>query len=203
MHLKSPRLLLTVLLLSLSLAAFAKDSRMLPTDPPGAAPADAAVVVFMRPSSYGAAIKSSVYDVTDGKQEFIGIVSHKDKVAYRVAPGKHLFMVVAENGDFLDADLQAGKTYYAVVSPRMGVWKARFSLLPVHTDPTAEFNTSTVEFAKWMEKTNWVKRGPAADAWYAEHQADVAKKREKYLRNWNARSDADKASLRLLPADGS
>lgn len=40
-------------------------------------------------------------------------------------------MVVSEAADFMDAELETGKTYYALVTPRLGVWKARFSLRPM------------------------------------------------------------------------
>src|SRR5690348_17859138 len=45
-----------------------------PTPAPGKA-----LVVFMRPSSFGGAIQSSVYDTHDSADQFIGIVSSKDK----------------------------------------------------------------------------------------------------------------------------
>lgn len=196
------RALLALVLLSLSFGIVAKDSRMLPADAPGAAPADAAIVVFLRPSALGAAIKASLYDVTEGAQEFIGIVSYKDKIAYVAKPGKHLFMVVAENGDFMEAELEAGKTYYAVISPRYGVWKARFGLRPVRNDPNAEFSLQKPEFAKWMEKTRWVKRGPGADAWYEDKKASITGKRVQYLDKWNKRPDSDKEYQRMAPADG-
>src|SRR5690348_12397408 len=102
-----------------------------------------ALVVFMRPSMLGFAIQSSVYDTHGAGNEFIGIVSAKTKVAYQAAPGNHLFMVIGENADFMNADLQAGKTYYVLVSPRMGAWKARFSLLPIHDDASAKYNTQS------------------------------------------------------------
>ena len=99
-----------------------------------------ALVVFLRPSSFGGAIQSSVYDTHEGEDTFIGIVSAETKVAYEAEPGDHLFMVVAENADFMIAHLDAGKTYYALVSPRMGLWKARFSLLPIHNRVGAEYS---------------------------------------------------------------
>lgn len=167
-----------------------------------APPPDKAVVVFMRPSSVGALIKASVYDVSDDGQEFIGIIKPKQQIAYTVAPGKRLFMVMAENGDFLDADLAAGKTYHVLVSPRMGVWKARFSLLPVHGDDDTGHRVDSDEFRKWQSKARWVARGPGADEWYAEHREDIARKKVRYLEKWNARTDEDKATLRLEAGDG-
>ncbi len=87
---------------------------------------DQALVVFMRPSGFGFAIQSSVFDIVDENPVFVGIVSAKAKVAYYVNPGERRFMVISESADFMDATLEAGKVYYALVTPRMGVWKARF-----------------------------------------------------------------------------
>ena len=70
--------------------------------------------------TYDQAIQASVYDVTSGAPEFIGIVSNDTKISYMTSPGEHMFMVVGESADFLKASVVEGKTYYTVVSPRMG-----------------------------------------------------------------------------------
>ena len=103
------------------------------------------LVIFMRPSGFGFAIQSSVFDITDGEPEFLGIVSAKTKIAHNADPGEHRYMVIGENAGFLEADLLADRTYYSLVTPRMGVWKARFSLKPVRKlDLTsAEFDQRT------------------------------------------------------------
>src|SRR4051812_47171265 len=41
-----------------------------------------ATLVLMRPSMFGGAIQSSVYDITTGQSEFVGIVSAGKKLAY-------------------------------------------------------------------------------------------------------------------------
>jgi hypothetical protein len=45
-------------------------------------------------------------------------------------------------------------------------------------------------------------RAPGADAWYAEHRADIADKQVKYLAKWNARPAAEKTNQYLRPEDG-
>jgi len=96
-----------------------------------APPPGKAVVVFLRPSSLGFAIASSVYELKAGGDAFVGIVPAKRKLVYVTDPGSTRFMVVSEAADFMAAELEGGKTYYALVTPRMGAWKARFSLRPV------------------------------------------------------------------------
>ncbi|MGN6739133.1 hypothetical protein [Dyella sp.] len=159
-----------------------------------------ALVVFMRPSSLGGAIQSSVYDTAEKGDTFIGIVSTKTKIAYQADPGDHLFMVVAENADFMTAHLDAGKTYYTLVSPRMGVWKARFSLLPIHNRADAKYSMQSKDFREWMAQTDWVTVTPAAQQWYREHAGDIRAKKFDYLRKWD-KADAQQRAELTLPAD--
>ena len=90
------------------------------TVPPGKA-----LVVFMRPSRYGGAIQSTVYDVGQPADTFLGIVSGKTKLAYAAEPGKHLFMVV---GDTLGVPILP--PYYALrlvpyVIETLPMWQRR------------------------------------------------------------------------------
>ncbi len=111
-------------------------------------------------------------------------------------------MVVAENADFMEAKLEGGKTHYVLLKPRPGLWKARFSLIPIRKDPSAQFSQSLPDFGEWQTKAKWVRRGAGADAWYEEHAADVAAKKNDYLKKWDAMLEVDKRNLRLLPEDG-
>lgn len=163
---------------------------------------DKALVIFMRPSRYGGGVQASVYDTRNGHDKFIGIVSAKTKVAYQASPGTHLFMVIGENADFMNADLEAGKTYYVLVSPRMGMWKARFSLLPIHNDAGAKYSLKSPNFAQWQQETSFVQTSPAALAWYQAHAADIAAKQAKYTQKWDAASAEQKAELTLHADDG-
>jgi hypothetical protein len=60
-------------------------------------------------------------------------VSGKTKLAYAAEPGKHLFMVVGENADFLDAQLDPGepletdeeRAAFRIRSDRMASWALR------------------------------------------------------------------------------
>ena len=84
-----------------------------------------ALVVFLRPG--GSGIHASVY----AGEEFLSFFHKQTCFLYEAKPGKHRFMVVSEAADFLAADLEGGKIYFVLVSPRMGMWRARFSLLPI------------------------------------------------------------------------
>lgn len=180
-----------------------QSSMMTRADGPASTPAPGkALIVFLRPSTFGGAIQSSIYDTHEGEDTFIGIVSTKTKVAYEAEPGEHLFMVVAENADFMIAHLDAGKTYYALVSPRMGVWKARFSLLPIHNAADAKYSLQSDDFQKWTSRTDWMRTTPEALQWYREHAADIRNKKLDYLRKWDKADATQKAELTLLREDG-
>lgn len=163
---------------------------------------DTATVVFMRSSAVGGLIKASVYDVTGDKTIFIGIMKNKTKISYSVSPGKHTFMVVSEAADFMEADLLAGKTYYAMVTPRAGAWKARFSLIPVRNGGTTDFSIGSKHFEKWVKKTKLVTPDEKSEAWYQQHKDSVDSKRDKYWEKWQQKSPEELSERTLNPGDG-
>lgn len=90
-------------------------------------PSDKALVYFMRPSGFGFAIHFQIWD----RDHLIGLSQAKSYFAYECDPGKHLFIGRAENKRAVDADLEAGKSYYIITQVKMGAWKARMALVPV------------------------------------------------------------------------
>lgn len=148
-----------------------------------------ATIVFMRPSSFGAGVQSSVY-MYDNSPQFIGIVSAGSKIAFQAPPGKHTFMVVGENADFLEADLAAGHIYYTVVEPHFGFAKARFSLDPI---PQTEFDTE--DFKEDVADCYFVQNTPASEQWYAENKMSIIKKHDSYYAKWQAKPEEKKHKL--------
>jgi hypothetical protein len=73
---------------------------------------DKAVVCFMRPSGFRSNIVINVYD----GDKVIGNSFAKYQFDYLVNPGKHLFVAVTnmDNTAFMEAELEAGKTYYVL-----------------------------------------------------------------------------------------
>jgi hypothetical protein len=173
-----------------------KNMREVPAGAPPPAPAAGkALIVFMRPSGMGYAFQSSVFAVKDGAPELVGIVTAKVKVAWQADPGKHLFMIVGESGDFMTADVQAGRTYFALLTPRPGVWKARFSLKAV-----SKGELGSAEFQGWLDDCRWVEKDQSSEAWAKENLADVKEKYEKYYPVWLQKPEANRPNLG--PDDG-
>lgn len=140
---------------------------------------DKALLVFMRPSGLGFAVQSTVFDITDGSPVFLGIVSAKTKIAHQAIPGKRRYMVIGESADFMDATLDPSKVYYALVTPRMGLWKARFSLRPVRGS-----DLQSEEFAGWYKDTRWVENLETASGWASSNMESIREKMKEYLPEW-------------------
>jgi hypothetical protein len=191
-----PLAVLVAAVLATGCAGTIKNMRELPADAALPAPAPGkALVVFMRPSGMGYAIQSSVFEVREGKPEIIGIVAAKAKVAQQVDPGQHLFMVASEAGDFMTADVLPGRTYYALVTPRPGMWKARFSLAPL-----AGAELGSDQFNEWFNACRLVEPGPETAAWMQENRSSVEAKYAKYYPEWMSKPEADRPKVR--PDDG-
>lgn len=83
------------------------------------------------------------------------------------------------------------------VTPRMGVWKARFSFRPVRQN-----ELSGSEFAGWSSSTHFVVNSPETQNWAAQNASDIASKRNQYWPQWNNKPAHDRASQTLNPDDG-
>jgi hypothetical protein len=86
-----------------------------------------ALVYFMRPSGIGFAINFQIWD----SDHLIGLSQAKSYFAYQCDPGRHLFIGIAENKRGVEADLEAGKSYYIITQVRMGGFRARMAFIPV------------------------------------------------------------------------
>ncbi|MCG5240497.1 hypothetical protein [Azospirillum doebereinerae] len=140
-----------------------------------------ATLVLMRPSIFGGAIQSSVFDITSGDPQFVGIVSAGKKLAYEAPAGKRRLMVVGESADFMDADFAAEQIYFARVAPRLGLWKARFSLEPVPA--------SSPDLESDLRACTWVENTPASRDWARSNMVNINAKKAEYLPDWNSGSD--------------
>ena len=160
-----------------------------------------AQVLFMRDSFVGSAISASIYDVTGNEPIFIGILKNRTKVAYNTIPGKHTFMVVSEAADFMEADLSAGKTYYSIVTPRMGTWKARFSMWPIKKSGS-RYRLDSDDFRNWKQNTKHAGMTAKARSWYEANKNSVISKQQEYWAVWQRKSQADLKLRTLEPEDG-
>jgi hypothetical protein len=186
-----------IIALAVALGACGGAAQMIPAaEAPAIRPGEA-LIVFMRPSNFGGLVASSVFDVSGAETKFIGIVYPGNKFAHAVPAGEHTFMVVGESADFMRATVVPGRTYYALVTPRIGVWKARFSFRPVR-----ESELGGSEFASWDGATRFVTNSPDSVNWAQQNAADVDSKRAEYWSDWMGKPEHQRASQTLNPPDG-
>jgi hypothetical protein len=152
-------------------------------------------IVLMRPKDGAPDIQSSVFEIRDNQPVLLGILAAGTKVAYNADPGEHLFMVIGESADFMSANVLAGKTYYAQVLPRMGMWKPRYSLRPVSRE-----KLDTKEFGQSLHDCRWVEKTEGGDEWAAHNRPSIVNKQTAYYREWTAKPEGERPNLR--PEDG-
>ena len=141
---------------------------------------DEALIYFLRPDYRAFPIHAAVYD----GDEFIGFAPYNQKLGYLASPGRHTFMVVSEAADFMTADLVAGRTYYAQVVPRMGAWRARFSLWAITRQ-----QLGTEEVRGWIEAASPIQNKQEAYTWAENNANSVKTKRDAYYAKWITKSD--------------
>jgi hypothetical protein len=155
------------------------------------APADQAAVVFLRSAQTGTT--TSLFEVrTPDENKFIGLLVNDTRLVYLTAPGRTRFMVVGLSANFLDAQLDAGKTYQVAVIFGDSA-QEHFRLRPVRPgeEPPAAIKAC-------MDSCKWVENGDRSQAWSREHANSIQRKKMQYLPMWEARPNR----AVLLATDG-
>lgn len=157
---------------------------------------DKAKVVFMRSSMVAGAIGCELFEVVNGELRLIGQLPTGNKVAYETTPGKKVFMAYGTAGDFMLAELEAGKTYYSVVRPNWGT--GGFAPTPIRA---SELKSS--EAQGMIRGTKLIEvDAKAADAWMAENKQRMQGLYADYWSRFQRKSDQEKFERTLLPKDG-
>ena len=151
---------------------------------------DKALVRFMRPSGFGYAIN---FNMLDG-EKVIGNSVAKSQFDYFADPGKHLFVAVAENKVFLEAELDAGKTYYVITRIYSGWWSGRVAFLPVPRG--SEFWDKVLEYEKTLKKLQPDRN--TLQAWEEANKPKIQKVLSDYESVWKNKYQWPK----LMPEDG-
>jgi len=116
-----------LMVFALTMGCAGSSAYMVKATPTPGPPPEKAMVYFMRPSGMGFGINFQIWDGT----YFVGLSQAKSYFAYECDPGKHLFLGIAENKVAIEADLEAGKSYYIGTNVRVGAVKARMDFTPV------------------------------------------------------------------------
>lgn len=143
-----------------------------------------AMVVFVRPSGYGNVVAASLFLAPESALIPLGVMYHNEKYAVQLDPGFHRFMVNGSFVRFLDAELEAGKTYHVLVRSEVGRWKAKFSLIPIRTAEGGTNSIHSAKFKEWMTRAEWIEKSPAADAWFEQYRAEIEPRKIEGLALW-------------------
>jgi len=123
------RTLALLVLLASGCASVPKYMREVDAKQPLQAPADRALVVFVRSSAFGWAVRAHVMD---DQENFLGTAIAGGHFSVLRPPGKQKFVVWSEAADVLVADLAPGLVYFVEVNPAMGLMRARFNFRASH-----------------------------------------------------------------------
>lgn len=156
---------------------------------------DTATVVFVRPSSFGAALHPTIFDESG---RFLGDAEASSHFMVQVPAGEHMFVVWAENTGPIRAKLAPGRVYFVEVALKPGMWQARAHLLAI-TPRTESWNN----LRDWLADTRpTIADQPAGQAYLDERHDDVAD-RLRRAREALAEMDPEEVDERtLLPNDG-
>ena len=124
------------------------------------------LVYFARPQLMGAAVKVKLF--ADG--EFLGIISSEGYVPWEGEPGKHEFIVAAENAGFLEAELMPDKIYFVQVAIHMGAMKAR-----THFEVARKGSEALEEITKKHDQLRLITTTDDGRAWVTEDKQDIDK----------------------------
>ncbi len=94
-----------------------------------------ALVYFIRKSNLGMAVKLTI----ETKGIEVGTTKGKTYVYGMFDPGKYIFTCKAENEADIILEVEANKTYYVEIIPKMGFIKARCQLEKLHPAQGKEY----------------------------------------------------------------
>jgi hypothetical protein len=170
---------------------------MLEVKPPRAVVATPgmAMVVFVRPSSWGAAIKTTILDE---RGAFLGDSLSASHFAVSLPPGPHVFISWAENTAALQATLAQGRIYFVEVAPRPGFLSARAHLLAI--TPRRE---TWAKLGDWLAETRQFTPDPAGGERHLQERAEDVTERVRRAQEVLRKYDAEELEARTIrPEDG-
>jgi hypothetical protein len=162
---------------------------------------DKAQVVFLNPSNaISGAFLAQIYEVKGESKDFVGMLGPKTKTYVNVDPGKHLFMLnQAGLGQFVEANVDAGKRYYVMTRFVYGRGLQLRPLRPAGGDP--EFTIGNPRFREWLSESQLVVKTADADAFVAKYKERIDEAQQRGWTEWQAKRSDQRAELTLNRED--
>lgn len=123
-----------------------------------------ALVYFVRPQFFGAAIKTKL--LADG--ELLAILGAGTWAVWEGTPGKHEFVTASENAGILDAELAPDKIYFVQAAIHMGAMKAR-----THFEVARPGSEAATEIGKKYHEAHQALLTDEGRKWVAEDRAKI------------------------------
>jgi len=166
------------------------------------------VIVFILPGmtslsgayqpSYGATPSVSLHDVSGPQRKMVGILGIGQKLAYRVSPGRHDFMLQNKGStDFLEANVAAGKTYYVVLQRTDDGYDQKYGFRPVRS---SDFENGL--FARWETNLSYVERRDAWERWSKANNASIESRSRSHRLAWEKLGPEERGLKTLRVSDG-
>ena len=130
-----------------------------------------AIVYFVRSTGMGALINFKYFD----GEKYLGKFNYGKYLVYECEPGKHVFWSRSENTDFIEAELEAGKTYIVDSEAQMGAIKAGVELVPFNPNPES-YKTPK----KFEKKKNTILKSISENKEYVATDVDLKQGLEEY-----------------------
>lgn len=170
--------------------------------------ANDAVIYFILPGmtsntgayqpTYGATPSVSLHDVSAPERKMVGILGPGQKLAYRVPPGKHEFMLLNRGStDFMEANVAAGKTYYVVLQMLTSTYDQRYGFRPVRP---GDFENGL--FARWDTNLSYVERHEAWAEWSRNNEKSITTRLREHRPAWDKQGVAERRQRTVQVSDG-
>ena len=146
-----------------------------------------AMVYIMRSNDLGGAMNFRVYD----KDLFLGALPSRAYFTYECDPGEHLFWAASENRDYVEANLEAGKTYVIDLRAKMGMFIAAVGVEP--------YTPNNKRHVKRVNKV--LKKHINANIVEADRTVEKEENIEKAMKAYNRIKDNTNSKIKRLTAD--
>jgi hypothetical protein len=90
--------------------------------------------VVYRTSSFGESAHFPIFEITDDGGKLLGFTETDCYFEFTCPPGVHLFLTWEEGDEYVEADLEPGKTYFILAYSKFGILAPRPGLAPVAKD---------------------------------------------------------------------
>lgn len=134
---------------------------------------------------------ASIMEISiDGQLSHVAYLIPGNKYQHRTTPGKHLYVVEGNPSKTLEADMEAGKTYYVGIDQISGLnTRFEFELVadPVNDLPT---NFDSDNWYMWTENT------PRGTRWFSKNKSSLQAKSIDALKSHNEAKPEEKKTIR-------